>query len=169
MIHLKFEEIGYRDALGRFVKRERILATERDKLVTGLGDDLVHILRRRAPRKSGKFAEGIRAYGMRRVWWETELLVGAEGEHGFLLPFIKLGTRPHIIPRGGSAAQLAKGYPLSFYWEKGPRGPGWYHFWSVQHPGTKANPFIHRSLDEWRPSAADALRGLGIRVVNMES
>jgi len=53
------------------------------------------------------------------------------------------GTRPHFIPGGRSVStiqeaadlQAKKGYPLRFYWEHGPYGPGIYFFWSVRHPG----------------------------------
>jgi hypothetical protein len=72
----------------------------------------------------------------------------AGGEHGFVLDFLRFGTKPHPIPRGGSAEQLAKGYPLRFYWKQGPGGPGIYYFWSVRHPGTDPNPFIDEAMAE---------------------
>ena len=52
------------------------------------------------------------------------------------------GTIAHTIPGGATVSKSAaaemqkqKGYPLRFYWEKGPDGPGVYSFWSVEHPG----------------------------------
>jgi len=52
------------------------------------------------------------------------------------------GTEPHFIPGGkaagsrgvAAAIQLAKGYPLRFYWE---RVGHWVSLWSVDHPGYK--------------------------------
>lgn len=180
MIHLRFEQLSFSDAGGqakvrevrrRFKSRQRILEQQRHVLVEEETERLLELLRQEAPKKTELFAEGLRSnisapapgFGF------SSASVRASGEHGFLLPFIVLGTRAHEIPTEGSAAQLAKGYPLSFYWEKGPRGPGWYHFWSVQHPGTKPNDFIQRAIDQWDPSAADALRELGAKVVYMKT
>jgi hypothetical protein len=53
------------------------------------------------------------------------------------------GTRPHRIPRGGASAQMAKGYPLHFYWFR-VRREVW--FWSVNHPGTQPNRFDLRAI-----------------------
>lgn len=49
--------------------------------------------------------------------------------------FVHKGTRPHIIrPKSKKA----------LYWEGAPEG----HPWKlVHHPGTKANPFVHRTFD----------------------
>jgi len=68
------------------------------------------------------------------------------GEHAYVWPFLRDGTRKHLIPIGGAAAQMAKGYPLHFYWPNGFAGPGWYSFWKVNHPGTKPNPFVEVAL-----------------------
>jgi hypothetical protein len=38
------------------------------------------------------------------------------------------GTSPHVIT----------GNPLAFFWENGPEGPGYYFFYSVNHPGFKS-------------------------------
>jgi hypothetical protein len=52
--------------------------------------------------------------------------------------FVESGTVPHrITPRGA--------YPLRFYWEKVGTHV---EFWSVNHPGTKAMPFMERA-GEW--------------------
>ncbi|NLS77348.1 MAG: hypothetical protein GXY76_08835 [Chloroflexi bacterium] len=56
--------------------------------------------------------------------------------------FVLQGTRPHKIPRGGSAAMRAKGYPLHFYWFK-RRREVW--FCQVNHPGTPPNRFDLRA------------------------
>jgi len=81
-----------------------------------------------------------------------------------VLPFLIYGTRPHTIPTGGSAAQMAKGYPLTFYWEKGPAGKGWYSFWSVQHPGTKPSPFVDEAYREIGPQLKSDLQKVAVRV-----
>ena len=62
------------------------------------------------------------------------------------------GTKPHLIPGGlavsdkrqAAAIQMAKGYPLKFHWERGPRGPGIYHYWAVSHPGFKGGDWLER-------------------------
>lgn len=48
------------------------------------------------------------------------------------------GTKPHLIPKGGSKEQLQKGYPLRFFWQKVGRVVS---FWSVSHPGYKGDPW----------------------------
>lgn len=153
MIQLQFEAKGYRDAQGRFAKRTEELAMARREIVWTEGREMTKALRKHAPKSSGVFARGI-IYVLQEGAQATTLSILSTGRHAFLLPFIVHGTRPHQIPRGGSAAQLAKGYPLRFYWEKGPKGPGIYYFWSVNHPGTKPNPFIDRALAERQPIMA---------------
>lgn len=52
------------------------------------------------------------------------------------------GARPHGIPTGGAAAQMAKGYPLRFLKDGKVRMP-----WSVNHPGNqRPNPWLVRAL-----------------------
>lgn len=52
--------------------------------------------------------------------------------------FVHEGTNPHPI----------HGNPLlAFYWANGPNGPGNYIYASVNHPGTKPNPFLLRALE----------------------
>jgi hypothetical protein len=51
--------------------------------------------------------------------------------------FVHNGTKPHVI----------QGNPtLAFFWPNGPDGAGMYYFGSVNHPGTKANPFLADAL-----------------------
>jgi hypothetical protein len=53
--------------------------------------------------------------------------------------FVHEGTEPHVIE--------PKGKVLSFYWDRGPDGPGQYFFAGpVQHPGTRPNPFLRDTL-----------------------
>lgn len=151
--NLELEALGYRDVAGRFAKRTDELQKQRRELGRQAGRVFVQALKKHAPKRTGEFAKHLfyRTYdrGSR-----LEVRFYAGGPHAFVLPFLTEGTRPHVIPTGGSAAQMAKGYPLRFFWEKGPRGPGIYHYWSVNHPGTKPNPFV----DEARKESGEPLR-----------
>lgn len=53
------------------------------------------------------------------------------------------GTRPHVIPRGGSRAQVAKGYPLRFVSRRAGRVV---FAWSVNHPGTRPRPWFYATI-----------------------
>jgi len=156
----------------RMKTRYRQVLAGRQELIRQLADDLRDTMAEEAPKDSGAFAEGLR---VRRevsdAWGMSQFLIRSTGEHATVgkrkIPLWRLiarGTQPHIIPRGGSARQLAKGYPLSFFWENGPHGPGLYHYWSVNHPGTAPNPFADRAIDRWRPGAQRQLREWGVRV-----
>ena len=161
---VRFKVRGYRDALGRFAKRTAILENQRRIAMRNVGHSAVVELQVRAPRKTGIFAEGIvyREYD----WGDsTNIEVLATGEHAFVLDFLRYGTKPHKIPTGGSAEMMAKGYPLRFYWEKGPAGPGIYHFWSVNHPGTQPDPFIDNALVRVEETAMIKLRKVVATVV----
>jgi len=149
------QAFGYRDVLGRFTRRTAALTETRRELAREAGRIVVEQLKIQAPRKTGKFAAGLfyRTYEHEDVV-ETRFYAG--GEHGYVLPFLAYGTADHIIPRGGSAAQKAKGYPLHFFWQKGPRGPGMYSYWQVHHPGTNASPFIGYA----RVSAMPLIQGM---------
>jgi len=142
---LSYRVKGYRDVLGRFAKRSAVLEARRRDAMRRVGRMVVSRLAKNAPKKTGTFARGItfRTYDRGHA---TQMKAYATGEHGYLLKWIREGTKPHPIPRGGSAEMMAKGYPLRFYWEKGPAGPGIYRFWSVNHPGTKPNPFIEDTV-----------------------
>lgn len=53
------------------------------------------------------------------------------------------GTEPHeITPRGS-------GYPLRFFWESGPAGPGEYRYMRVNHPGQEATYWWSDTVDTW--------------------
>lgn len=146
------------------------LGANRRQMIVTLAERLVSILREEAPKKTGIFAAGIRSGLVQTAWGETMIDVDVQGEHarvtggGKSYPLAQLivkGTKPHLIPKGGSAEMQAKGYPLRFYWEKGPHGPGIYRFWSVHHPGTQPNPFIDRAIARWRPDALAELKAVG--------
>lgn len=102
---------------------------------------------------------------------------GAEGEvwMPYQLKFtLPPGTKPHLIPGGQTVSsiqqaaqlQMSKGYPLRFYWDRGPRGPGIYFFWAVKHPGfeggdwaDRAMKYLEMSMDE----EADNMAGFVLR------
>ena len=157
MLVMTIEAAGYRDVQGRYARRSENLVRQ---LRAGVRDEtraFVARLQAEAPRRSGLFAEGIHyrtdvtEHGIRST-------IYVRGEHAFLLPLIVKGTKEHVIPKGGSSAQLAKGYPLRFFWRDGPRGPDVYYFWSVMHPGTKPDDFPQRVLDERWPEMRQMLR-----------
>lgn len=146
-IDLTFEAIGYRDAAGRFAKRTKETVVRRREMVREAARALLSALKARAPKRTGTFAQGL-SYRTYETGTATQARFYATGAHAFVLPFLTEGTRPHPLPKGGSPAQLAKGYPLRFFWEKGPRGPGIYRYWSVHHPGTDPDPFIQQASSD---------------------
>lgn len=96
----------------------------------------------------------------------TSVSIEPEGENAQIWQYVSRGTRPHLIPKGGAAAQRAKGYRLRFQWG----GPGSYkpktspggHYggpgtvtggkttyrWQVNHPGNKARDF-EKHIARW--------------------
>lgn len=161
---LSLDAYGYRDTLGRFTRRANELETRKREAMRALGREMVAALQAEAPRKTGKFAKGLR-YRTAARGPTTTLAFYASGEHAFLLDYIRQGTRKHTIPKGGATVQMAKGYPLRFYWPNGPRGAGIYRFWKVEHPGTPPNDFVQRVLDDKTPELRNAIRQVARRVV----
>lgn len=68
------------------------------------------------------------------------------------------GTRPHTIPTGGAAAQIKKGYPLRFYWERVGKVVS---FWSVSHPGYKGDPWDMRVFEKVDANLEKEMQALG--------
>lgn len=76
------------------------------------------------------------------------------------------GTKKHFIPGGKAvsnyadavAIQKAKGYPLSFYWEREGR---WATPWAVKHPGYGGNPWDVEFLTRLQPVIDQELEDLG--------
>lgn len=163
MIALRYQAEGYRDVQGRFSRRTEQLARMQRDLARDEGREMVRALREAAPEKTGKFKEGIH-YRTDVRHDGTTVTVYVRGEHAFLLPLLTEGTRPHQIPKGGSAEQMAKGYPLRFYWEKGPKGAGIYHFWSVQHPGFPPQFFVARVIEQRLPHMRRNLQSVARRI-----
>lgn len=163
---LKFTAMGYRDVMGRFTKRTQTQERERRRAGREMARETLKELQAQAPEKTGVFKDGLffRTYDRGHRMW---IRFYAGGPHAFVLPFLLEGTRPHIIPTGGAPAQLAKGYPLRFWWEKGPAGPGVYHYWSVNHPGTDPDPFADRTAEIMEPRIRDRLQKVAGQVARV--
>jgi hypothetical protein len=67
---------------------------------------------------------------------------GTEGlKISFEAPYariVEMGAPPHTIQAGSPE------HPLTFWWAKGPNGPGLYHYQSVEHPGYSGRGFVNR-------------------------
>jgi hypothetical protein len=157
---LKLEVMGYRDAQGRMSQRtDEIVRAQRDEM-RAMARGMVGALQHYAPEKTGKFKQGI-AYRTDDSGYRLTATFYVRGEHAFVLPFLAGGTKPHPIPRGGSAEQLAKGYPLHWIDQQ----TGEHRFaWSVWHPGTFPDPFIANAMDAMSPQMAMGLARMARRV-----
>ena len=160
---LQFEAVGYRDILGRFATRQTKLVQGQRRMVRNSAQMMTHLLRFYAPHKTGLFAEGIK-YRTDEKAEGTTATFYASGEHGYVLPFLLHGTRAHEIPRGGSAVQLAKGYPL--HWVDEATG-GHRFAWSVWHPGTQPSPFVENAKTALRPVIRDELMTVARDVIGI--
>ena len=162
---LRFETEGFNLVHGSTRDKQKAFRLTAQQVVAEESERLRAALWQEAPKDTGKFADGI--YVDQTTSWMSELpqaQIRVKGEHAFLLPFIVKGTKAHEIPTGGSSAQMAKGYPLSFYWQNGPKGPGQYFFWSVWHPGTQPNDFVTRAKNRWMPGAKTRFQQAGLRI-----
>ena len=135
----------------RFRFGEKVVTQgQQDLMSRKLGPDLLSLVRAEAPSKTGKFAQGI-TLKMGGSGGKTSFQIGIPSPLG---RWVQEGTKPHVIrPKG-------PGYPLRFFWAKGPRGPGIYRYMSVNHPGTKANRFVSRAYSKWLPGARRDIRAL---------
>lgn len=157
---LRLEVSGYRNVKGRFARRTTELAGARRDEMRGLGRSGVKTIRHYAPEDTGKFKAGVR-YRTSESGNTTRLTFYVSGEHAFVLPFLVSGTRPHEIPLGGAAAQMAKGYPLHWI----DKSTGRHRFaWSVWHPGTLPDPFMTLAMDAMSPQLAVGLARMAQRV-----
>lgn len=158
---LKFEVRGYRDVRGRFARRTPELHRARREELRRLARGMAGSLRHYAPGKTGVFREGI-GFRTDDRGSQTTATFFVRGEHAFLLNILTGGSIPHLIPRGGSAEQLAKGYPL--HWVD--QATGEHRFaWSVWHPGTFPDPFVERAVDSQSPQFAMFLTRTARQVV----
>ena len=161
---LSYTARGFRDARGRFSIRRSLLVKGRRDALRKIGRLVTAALKKNAPNKTGVFAKGL-FYRTYERGYKTIMRTYAGGPHGYLLSWIIDGTDPHPIPKGGSAEMMAKGYPLRFYWPKGPQGAGVYRFWSVNHPGTDPNPFIDKTADQVEEEVYRELQKVAVSVV----
>lgn len=115
------------------------------------GSELADAMRPEAP--LGKVTPTSRAPGELRKSIDTEATIPTGGGYRFRLvaPVIQAattdkGARPHVI-RARNAPMLR------FWWAKGPRGAGIYHFLSVNHPGNAAQNWWAPGLARQGPPA----------------
>ena len=129
---LKVEMFGLRDLLGRFAKADTRLTEEVRERGRDLGRRVVERLQATAPVKTGVLRQGIR-YRTALTQHGIELRLTSQAKHTL---FVIYPTRPHII-------RPVKARVLHFFVD------GREVFTRiVHHPGTKANPFVARVLNE---------------------
>jgi len=160
----------FRELNGRFARAEKeLLNARRDEMRAG-GSRFVQLAREEAPRKTGKFAEGIRF----RTFQEAAALGFKVTTPQPLGKFIIGGTKRHRISAKNAGA-------LRFFWPKVgmmvmvPKGGGfkthvsggtlWIGKGYVMHPGTKPNKFIGRAYRRWLPGARAMLARISTRFV----
>ncbi|MCP4933356.1 MAG: hypothetical protein GY927_03920 [bacterium] len=148
----------FRDLKGRFAKADKALIEDKKSMIHAQARRMLGLGREEAPEKTGEFKRGIsfKVFGSGKAIGFTIQLPQPLGL------WIQGGTKAHKIPTGGSAAQIAKGYPLRFYWAKAGRVVT---FWSVNHPGTKKNKFMGRAYRRWLPGARKDLARIGRQYV----
>jgi hypothetical protein len=144
-----------KEIASRFSLAEKNLGNDREAQAETLAADYLRIARKQAPKKSGDFANSLQTETFRKG-------VSGFGFNFFepqpLGKWIRLGTKPHkIVPKGA-------GYPLAFYWAK---IGGMMYTYSVNHPGTKPNPYAARAEREWRGDAEKTNQRISTRYVNM--
>lgn len=144
---LSITAFGYSDVFRRMVERRDKVSQAAKTHADKAGKVLLAALKRHAPRKTGQFAAGLsyRTY-TRPEGYEVKFYAG--GTHGYLLPLLINGTAAHLI----------SGSPLRFFWERGPKGAGVYHYQSVQHPGTAPSPFVEQARKETASQIREELR-----------
>ena len=146
----------FRDVRGRYATATPKMLKEKDKMLHIQMRRYVAIAQDEAPKKTGKFARAIH-FKMHRE--KKTIAVGEVFMPQPLGTWVVGGTKAHAIVARWAAA-------LRFFWQKGPRGPGVYLFKSVNHLGTKKDPFTARAQRRWRPGAGKALNKLSKRFVS---
>jgi HK97 gp10 family phage protein len=105
----------------------------------------------KAPRKSGKMAEGLKITTRSRSG-VVSASVKASGPHAFLAPMIEFGTKPHFISVSDENKNFnAKRGRLESVSSVNRRFlviGGEIVGKSVSHPGSRAQPFMRPALDE---------------------
>ena len=152
-----------RDLTGRFTFATQHAGENRRPIMREQGRRFKVLMQDEAPKgKTGKFAAGIRFRSFVKggaVGFSVTVPqpIGKWLIHGTGL-YGPRGAKYPIVPKG-------PGYPLKFYWARGPRGPGIYYFMRVMHPGIKPNPFPSRAYRRWLPGARSELRRVALRFV----
>ena len=131
-----------RDVQGRFTKATKELMEKQRREIRPQAQRLLALTREEAPARTGAFREKIRYQTFTEGSWVGFKVLMPQP----LATFIIKGTRRHPI-----VARRARS--LRFYWEDGPKGPGIYFYYAIDHPGTKPNRFAGRAVRRWRPGA----------------
>lgn len=124
-ITIKVDDNGLANA---FERKGAQVNSKIDKLAMDITDALQLWIRDEAPRKTGRTKSSVqkRTWGSRGLVWVSKAI----SPHVF---YVLDGTRAHKI--------VAKH-------KKALKVPGWGVFKSVNHPGTKSNPFVDRGADK---------------------
>ena len=132
-----------REIVRRVLDANQGLVTDRREMMRGQARRFVNLAQQEAPKFTGEFAN--------KISYRT---IGGGDVDGFnvyvpkpLGTWILEGTRPHII-------RVRRAKFLRFYWPKVGRVV---YFKQVNHPGTKANPFLSRAYRRWLPGARQDL------------
>ena len=114
----------------------RNVPTHRRTMITRVGQLVMRAAQREAPEGKGVLRQSI---GMTVVGGGSGALITEGARHGV---FVREGTKPHVIvPR----------HKKALYW------PGAAHpVKRVSHPGTKANPYHQRAVEDSRPDIEEA-------------
>jgi len=137
-----------RELVKRVLAAKEGVTQDRREMLRGQGRRFVQYAQEEAPKRTGEFASKI-AYRTFVSGDTDELRVYTQQPLG---KWILEGTRPHVI--------RAKNAPiLRFYWHKVGRVV---YFKSVNHPGTKPNPFMSRAYRRWLPGARGDLRQVAV-------
>lgn len=141
----------FRDMIGRFVRAEDALLTARRVEMRTLGRLHRDAIKRKAPKKTGKFAAGIR-FRTTQSGDSVGFTVSTPQPLGtFLRP---PGTRPHVI-RARRAKFLRFEVGGKIVYTK-----------SVNHPGYRpSSDFVEDAVDELAPERTRALRRISTRYI----
>jgi len=114
--------------------------------VNKMTNTLLENLRKEAPKRTGKFAQGLRSRSVGVISpTRVEMAVVAGGEHGFVAPYLMYGTRPHMI---------TSSKPMPMCYESGV--VAFAH--TVNHPGTKPHPFVDNAVSTTNAVMANETR-----------
>ena len=143
----------FKEIANRFDLASKRLGNDREEQATQLGGLFLKLARKQAPKKTGDFANALEIKTFKRGLLDFGFRLVEPQPLG---KWIRLGTKRHpITPK-------RPGYPLAFYWPK--MGRMWFTY-AVDHPGTKANPYLARAEKEWRVEANKTNKSIATRYV----